>query len=106
MSGRIIPTILRKGWGFPEIGPLPTFLPFTVSLRTVMALVGVSFSMLRYYSEHIMRLKVYWRSNLLPSWTQLVLVSFHHVLRLCHSFKGCALPPSLLFHFHQQGVAP
>ena len=44
MSGRIIPTILGKGRGFPGLGPPPTFWPFIVSLRTVMALVGVSFS--------------------------------------------------------------
>ena len=69
MSGRIIPTILGKGWGFPGIGPLPTFWPFMVSLGTVMALVGMSFSMLIYYNECIIRLKVYWKSNLPPSWT-------------------------------------
>ena len=28
MSGRIIPTILGKGWRFPGIGPLPTFFFF------------------------------------------------------------------------------
>ena len=27
-------------------------------------------------------------------------ISLCHVLGLCHSFKGCALPPSLLFHSH------
>lgn len=26
-SGRIIPVILEKGWGFPGIGPPSTFLP-------------------------------------------------------------------------------
>ena len=31
-------------------------------------LVGVSFSMLMYYNEHTMRLKVYRKSNLPPSW--------------------------------------
>ena len=36
MNGRIIPTILRKGQGFSEIGSLPTFCPFMVHLRTVM----------------------------------------------------------------------
>ena len=36
MNGRIIPTILRKGQGFPDIGSLPTFCPFMVRLRTVM----------------------------------------------------------------------
>ena len=80
MSGRIILTILGKGWGFPGIGPPPTFWPFMVILGTVMALVGVSFSMLMYYNEHIMRVIVYWKLHLLPSWTQLVLTSFCHVL--------------------------
>ena len=32
-------------------------------------------SPLMYYTEHIMRIKVFWKSNLLPSWTQLVLRS-------------------------------
>ena len=63
MSGRIIPTIWGKRWGFPGTGPLPTFWPFMVSLRTVMALLGVSFSMLIYYNECIMRLKVHWKSE-------------------------------------------
>ena len=60
MSGRIILIISGKGRRFPEIGPLPTIWPFMVSLRTVMVLVGESFSMLMYYNEHIMGLKVYW----------------------------------------------
>ena len=58
MSGRIIPTILEKEWGFPGIGPSPTFWPFMVGLGTVMAPVDVSFSVLIYYKENIMRLKV------------------------------------------------
>ena len=57
-----------------------------VSLRTVMELVDVSFSMLMYYNEHIMK------SNLPPSWTHLVLTSLCHVLWLYHSFNDCALP--------------
>ena len=44
MNGKIIPTISGKGWGFPGIGPLPTFWPFMVGLGTVMAPVGMSFS--------------------------------------------------------------
>ena len=28
----------------------------------------------------------------------MVLIGLHYTLVLCHSFKGCALPPSLLFH--------
>ena len=43
MNGRIIPTILGKGWGFPGIGPLPTFWPFMVSLRTVMVWLVLAF---------------------------------------------------------------
>ena len=44
MSGRIIPTILEKGQGFPRIGPPPTFWPFMVGLRTVIVPVCVPFS--------------------------------------------------------------
>ena len=40
---------------------------------------------LMYYNE-CMRLNVHWKSTLLPSWTQLVLTSFCHVLWLCHIF--------------------
>ena len=40
---RVIPTMWGKRQGFPGTGPLPTFWPFMVGLRTVMALVGVSF---------------------------------------------------------------
>lgn len=69
MSENIIPTILEEGWRFPGIGPLTTFCTFMFSLRTVKLLVGMSFSMLIYYSEHIIKLKVYWKSNLSPSWT-------------------------------------
>ena len=36
-SGRIIPSISGKGQGFPGIRPLPTFCPFMVDLKTVMA---------------------------------------------------------------------
>ena len=43
------------------IGPLPTSWPFMVDLRTVMVPVRVPFSMLVYYNEHVMRLKVYWK---------------------------------------------
>ena len=61
MSRRIIPIILEnpRDWGFPGIGPLPTFWPFVVSLKTVMVLVGVSFRTLMYYSKYMMRLKFY-----------------------------------------------
>ena len=36
MSGRNIPIILRKGWRFPGIRPLPAFWPFMIGLRTVL----------------------------------------------------------------------
>ena len=29
----------------------------------------------------------------LSSWIQLILIGLHYTLVLCHSFKGCALPP-------------
>ena len=34
----------------------------------------------------------------LSSWTHLILIGLCYALGLCHSFKSCALPPSLLFH--------
>ena len=62
-------TVWGKGQGFPVIGPLPTFWPFMVSFGTVMAPVGgCVISMLIYYNERIMRLKVNWKSDLSPSW--------------------------------------
>ena len=38
----------------------------------------------------------------LPSWSFLVQTSLFCVLGLCHSFKGCALPPSFLFQNEQR----
>ena len=46
------------GWRFPGIGPLPTFWSLIVGFGTVMALLGVSFTLLMYYNEHILRIKV------------------------------------------------
>ena len=63
MSNSVIPSILRQ----PGIRPLPILGPFIVSFGTVMAPVGVSLSMLVYDNEYIMRLKVYWKSNLQSS---------------------------------------
>ena len=60
---------------------------------------GCVIQLLMYYNERIMRLKVHRKQDYLPSWTQLVLTSFCLVLWLYHSFKGCAPPPSLLFHY-------
>ena len=72
MSGRNILVLLGKGWGFPGIGTTTHFLTFMVRPWTVMAPVGMSFSLLMCYSEHIMKLKVLWKSIHLPSWTYLV----------------------------------
>ena len=58
MSGRIIPTILRKGQRCPGIGALSTFWFLMVGLGTVMMSVGVLFSLLLCSSESIRRLKV------------------------------------------------
>ena len=41
MSGRVIPTILGKEWGFPGIGPQSTLWRYMAGLRTVMALVDM-----------------------------------------------------------------
>lgn len=42
------------------------FLVVVMATSTVMALVGVSASLLRLCSERIMRLKVHWKSDPLP----------------------------------------
>ena len=34
----------------------------------------------------------------LSSWTHLILIGLCYALVLCHSYKGCAPPHSLLFH--------
>ena len=56
-SGKIILIILGKGQRFPAITIY--FLTSLVSLRTVMVLVGVLFSMLMYYNEYMIRLDVF-----------------------------------------------
>lgn len=85
MSRRNFPDILGMGWGFPGTGSLPTFWPFVVIFGTIMAWVCT--------------LSIYWGSRSkwklsLPSWTQLVLISF-----VCPwtmpVFAGCALPFSV-----------
>lgn len=56
--------------------------------------------MLMYYNEHVTRIKFYRKSNLLdlgPICFQLV-----YVISPGYFFKGCALPPALLFHIYIQ----
>ena len=58
-----------------------------------MVPVDVSFSLLMCCNEHILRLKFWWKLTChLGLWIYLVLISFCHLLGLCHSFKVCALP--------------
>ena len=116
MRGRSIPAILGRGGDFQELGHCPLF-----DLGIVMAPVGVSFSLLMCYSEHILRLRVYWKLTCLtylPSWTHLVVISLCHVLRLCHSkvvpcpllscftpISQTAEPPQILKAAPKTGVA-
>ena len=79
MSERIIPTT-----GEPR-----TPLSFD-SVLELSCHLGVSFS-LQIGDQGLVEFD-------LSSWTQLILIDLHYTLVLCHSFKGCALPPSLLFH--------
>ena len=45
------------------------------------------------------------RSRLcLSSWSHLILISSCYILGLCHSFKSCALPLSLLLHLVRSGL--
>ena len=46
MSGRIIPTILGKGRGFPGVDLLSAFWSLMVNFGTIMAPLSVSFSLL------------------------------------------------------------
>ena len=90
--------LFQEGVGISRNWATAHFLTLMVSLGTVMAPVGVSFSLLmcymRLYTEAQGLVEVD-----LPSWIHLVLISLCHVLGLCHSFKSCALPPSLLFQY-------
>ena len=52
----------------PSMGPVLSW-----QLSMVLVLVNASLSMLIHYNECIMRLKLYWKSNL-PSWALLVLI--------------------------------
>ena len=47
----------EEGWRFPGIGPLPTLWSL-VNLGNVLAPLGVSFSLLIYSNDRILRVKV------------------------------------------------
>ena len=100
--GRLFQLFRGKGWGFPGIGPLATFWPFTVSLLELSWHLWVCY--LAYanvlqcaYNEAQGLLAVESSAILdLIGSNQFMLYS----QQLFHSFKGCALPSSLLFHLH------
>ena len=79
-GGRIIQTI----------GKSPPPLSFDSALAQFQPYLGVSFS-LQIGDQGLVEFD-------LSSWTQLISIGVHYALVLCDSFKGCALPPSLLFH--------
>ena len=58
MSGRIIPTILGKGWRFPGNCATAHLLVFDGWPGTIKATLGVSFGLLMGYDEHILRIEV------------------------------------------------
>ena len=69
MSGRSIPAVLGDKMQISRNWATVHFLTFVVGLGTLMALVGVSFTLLMFYDECILRLKVYRKLDVLPSWT-------------------------------------
>ena len=96
LSGRSIPAILEKGWRLPEIGPQPTFWPllsaFELSWRSCVILHAEVLLWAFTEAQGLLEMTQW------PPWTHLVLISLYHVLRLCHSFKGCALLSSFQFY--------
>ena len=73
-----------NNWGTTD------FLVFRQCLGTVLAPLGVSFS-LQIEDQDLVEFD-------LSSWTHLILISLCNALGPCHSFKSCALRPSLLLH--------
>ena len=96
-GGRIIPRIE----GISRNCAITHFLVFYGWFQNSRGIGGCAIQhMLMYNNKCIKRLKVSWKSNLSPSWTQLVLISLCHVLWPCHSFKHCALLSFLPFQQH------
>ena len=56
--GGVFQLFWGRGRDFQKLGHCPLFDLYIVGLRTVMAPVGVSFSLLMCYNEAILRLKV------------------------------------------------
>ena len=72
-----------------------------VGLRNVLVPLGESLSFQICYSERVLRVKVYWKSNLLPSWTHLDLIKWNVVsLGYAVLSKVCSAPfPPVSVHF-------
>ena len=62
----------REGKGFSQGSMPPPFYPILILNFWSWPPIGVSFNMLEWWNQHIMRLKVYWKLDLSPSWSQLV----------------------------------
>ena len=93
MSGGLFQLFWGQGQRLPGFQPLLNFWYLIVDLEMSWCLwVCHLFNMLMCYNEHILRLKVQWKSTCPPSWIHLVLINLCHVLGLCHSSKGCVLP--------------
>ena len=73
----------------PAIGEPPTPSSFD-SVLELSCHLGVSFS-LQIGDQGLVEFD-------LSSWTHLILIGLCYALGLCHSFKSCALPPSILLH--------
>ena len=89
MSGKII----------PKIGEPPTTWSFDSTLELSRHL----------WMCHLacrLMIKVQLNLNCLLSWTHLILISLCYALGLCHSFKSCALPPSILFYALFMSTSP
>ena len=90
MSGRIIPTILGKGRGFPGVGLLPAFWSLMVNFGTITAPLSVSFSLLT-EDQGLVEVDV---SSILDQFNS----NQFMLCPLAMSFyEKCTLPSSLLF---------
>ena len=82
--------MLTSGKIIPTTGEQHTLLSFDGALAQFFPPLSVSFS-LQIGDQGLVEFD-------LSSWTHLILISSCYALGLYHSFKSCALPPSLLFH--------
>ena len=82
--------MLTSGKIIPTTGEQHTLLSFDGALAQFFPPLSVSFS-LQIGDQGLVEFD-------LSSWTYLILIGLCYALELCHSFKSCALPPSLLFH--------